>query len=569
MNDIDRKKVIDYVLDRMSPEESRAFERRVREDSELAQAVASLSEELVNVSSFDDKNSFLRRFFGRLSRSKSTSSDVPASPETAGRSSGSSKANESSDNVKSPASSETKRNKKRFRFIPKRVVVPQREQSSLVVKRAAVLSDEELQDIRARLSPLAKAELRSFFGFHGSSFRLVDTIVNSPVNVASFAKPFDFSDSLTSSTEFDEFVELYAAVPTEFDARALLVEPVPSVFDYATTRDVSTPFENADIAPGLIAALSSAVSVSSETPASTRYFRESVDDRIPAMYAISPLEYTSGFPVPVIPEPAEIPGVRSYPFSDLGADRERTLPIASALEDAGPQSREEVLEEIAAIFGQNDRILQQTPSVYFAVAGDSDDEENGPSLTEEDRFLAELLGHDPDAFERSEYYWDDEVSVEKAATRREPGLLAKAIHVATAPPVAVGRAAIGVFHLLVAEDFERKEARGQTRRRDTKRGPTRFSDFAIPLIAGVALAVGVIFPALKYVATEIYATVAESRVRKISGNFTVYPGDMQVDVIPFISEQILFPRYEAVEFSSDGLADGMESDGYPVITIEK
>ena len=56
MNDLDREKLIAYVLGRMSPEDARSFEDEVRADSSLAHALSTIQDELVNVSSHSDAN---------------------------------------------------------------------------------------------------------------------------------------------------------------------------------------------------------------------------------------------------------------------------------------------------------------------------------------------------------------------------------------------------------------------------------------------------------------------------------------------------------------------------------
>ena len=140
----------------------------------------------------------------------------------------------------------------------------------------------------------------------------------------------------------------------------------------------------------------------------------------------------------------------------------------------------------------------------------------------------------------------------------------------SAPPVFVGRLAIRAFQKFFLVDVSRSDSLEATRGSHEVKTPHKAIDVAVPMVAGIALAVCVIFPALKYVVEEIFATVIESKVRKIDGNVTFSNVDSELDVIPLISEQILFPRYEAVEFNvgADGKS-AMENDGYPVIMQER
>ena len=682
MSDLDREKLIDYVLGRMSPEDSVAFEQRVRKEPELAQSLSTLRAELVSCSTLAGNNQVLQSLLNRkvpnlTSEKVEAGSDVPEESVSDSFEPSESESVSSSEN-RADSLSPAKRNKKRLRFIPKRVVVPRRvEDAALIFKRAAILTDEERRRKLATPSRMTKAQLRSFFSHLGVSYRWSDVIPNVAGCFSSTAY-IDSDALIRSSATFDELEESFVSSPSDFDSREIRIEAPLCEFDSPAINQV--PFdsdelristENVERLPGGIAVVSGVNDVPSES--SLIFSEPDAESEIATRYTLNPLEHVNGRAVPVEPsvqkasdEPLEAPheelsgvsGVAEpYEFDELDAKIPETPtietakietpssekltseqelsaetptpsfesvaksvaepvaepvaesvaesvaepvaesvaePVAESVTESVAESvaepiaesvaepvaaakstitREEVLAEAAAVFGQSAKILLQTSPAYYAVERDAqDDEENGPTLTAEDRLLAELLGHEPSAIERNEYYWEEENARrdDDAENIKSHGLLTKAFLLVTAPPVWVGRLAIGAFHLFVPEDFERKEARSQTRRRSDKREPGRVVDVVVPMVAGVALAVGVVFPALKYVVTEIFITVAESRVRKLSGNVTLSPEEAEFDVIPLISEQILFPRYEAVEF--DGATrdpDSMENDGLPVMKVDE
>ena len=630
----------------MCPEDSVAFEQRVRKEPELARSLSTLRAELVSCSTLAGNNQVLQSLLNRkvpnlTSEKVEAGSDVLEESVSDSFEPSESESVSSSEN-RADSLSPAKRNKKRLRFIPKRVVVPRRvEDAALIFKRAAILTDEERRRKLATPSRMTKAQLRSFFSHLGVSYRWSDVIPN----VAGCFSSTSYIDSdalIRSSATFDELEESFVSSPSDFDSREIRIEAPLGEFDSPAINQV--PFdsdelristENVERLPGGIAVVSGVNDVPSES--SLIFSEPDVESEIATRYTLNPLEYVNGRAVPVEPsvqkasdEPLEAPheelsgvsGVAEpYEFDELDAKIPETPtietakietpssekltseqelsaetptpsfesvaksvaePVAEPVAESVAEpvvsakstfTREEVLAEAAAVFGQSAKILLQTSPAYYAVERDAeDDEENGPTLTAEDRLLAELLGHEPSAIERNEYYWEEENARhnDDAENIKSHGLLTKAFLLVTAPPVWVGRLAIGAFHLFVPEDFERKEARSQTRRRSDKREPGRVVDVVVPMVAGIALAVGVVFPALKYVATEIFITVAESRVRKLSGNVTLSPEEAEFDVIPLISEQILFPRYEAVEF--DGATrdpDSMENDGLPVMKVDE
>ncbi len=171
------------------------------------------------------------------------------------------------------------------------------------------------------------------------------------------------------------------------------------------------------------------------------------------------------------------------------------------------------------------------------------------------RRLAELLGREPTAAEREEYYWE-EVDDERAAVpaeARRPSLLTTSARWATAPVVAVGRATLafcgsGRRAILGADAF----AATKPRRR---RQPGKASDTMISTVAGILIATFVVFPLMRLAVREIFTTIAKSAVRKIGENVAISENAPQSDLLPFISEQLVFPRYETADPQGVGVVE--------------
>lgn len=563
MNDLDREKLIAYVLGRMSPEDARSFEDEIRADSSLAHALSTIQDELVNVSSHSDVNlaldDALRR---RLPAESFSSSPAEADLDV-----------ENNDVVtrgKSASPEVEISRSKRLRFIPKRVVVPRREEVAFVFKRASILTDEERSRRLLKPSRFTQSFRRSFLSSSGL-YRLAEKKPNSDLNVVFSTSSFDDGTScLSSGSDLLSDEETFVVPPVDVDSDSLQVETKAQWNSGFVTKVVSYKSDELQFVR-YSSDLRDVAVLSCPSDSNEEYFKfDSGDDSdVFSRFTLNPLAYTRGRVKPV----DRLRRVKPYSFGELRSksdNEERNRLAKKGVPDQKTSlTREEVLEEIAAIFGQSSSILQNL-GVYLAVAGETDDE-NGPTLTAEDLRLAELLGHTPNAIERNEYYWEEEGTNDMTASDTPPSLLARALLIATAPPVYVGSVVLKMFRGLESRSVDYSERGGVRTPRDDGREPGRLIDVAIPLVAGVVLAVGVVFPLLKYVTIEIITTVAESKVRKLSGNLTVSPHDPEVDVIPFISEQILFPHYEAVEFNSDGTMERneMESDGYPVFPSEK
>lgn len=455
--------------------------------------------------------------------------------------------------------------KRTLRFIPKFVRAPRsRADEGLILKRA--ISREKDGDSRATSKSCEQVGLLALIATPGVVYQFLDSFpqlvsalsstspdAKGAVSCCSATEPVEWeTDFYQETSHFSELVDVRDVCDLSFDAPSFKTQETKSnLFSLTKGRhenlflDVSTGAS--EISPSL--SLCDFVENASPVGASDLLLR--------------PYEYYRGASRTVAP----------YPFAELGENENAGL-LPSAVLDASnaprTMTRDEVLEEISAVYGQNERILLLISNTYLAVDG-SAEEEDSPVLSAEDQRLAELLGRLPNAFELSEYYWEPvKESEEDATPSSDPSILSRVFYAMSAPPVFVGRLAIRAFQKFFLVDVSRSDSLEATRGSHEVKTPHKAIDVAVPMVAGIALAVCVIFPALKYVVEEIFATVIESKVRKIDGNVTFSDVDSELDVIPLISEQILFPRYEAVEFNvgADGTS-AMENDGYPVIMQER
>ena len=172
------------------------------------------------------------------------------------------------------------------------------------------------------------------------------------------------------------------------------------------------------------------------------------------------------------------------------------------------------------------------------------DETFESALAPAERRLAELLGRRPSKIELDEYYWEPivETSQVEYESKKRASLLETAGRWATAPAIAVGRATLALC------GFDRRSALGfgafaatKPRRR---RQPSKISDMMISTVSGVLIAVVVVFPLMRLAVKEVFTTIAKSAVRKIGVNVAISENAPQSDLLPFISEQLVFPRYD-------------------------
>ncbi|MBR5243924.1 MAG: hypothetical protein IKW13_06800, partial [Thermoguttaceae bacterium] len=166
------------------------------------------------------------------------------------------------------------------------------------------------------------------------------------------------------------------------------------------------------------------------------------------------------------------------------------------------------------------------------------------TLPPEERRLAELLGRRPSKIELDEYYWEpiSETSQVEYESERRASFLDAALSLATAPVIAVGRATLSLCAGAGRRTALGSDAFAATKSR--RRQSSKFSDMMISTVSGVLIAVVVVFPLMRLAVKEVFTTIAKSAVRKIGVHVPVSENAPQSDLLPFISEQLMFPRYE-------------------------
>ncbi|MGN0930391.1 MAG: hypothetical protein ACI4NP_01595 [Thermoguttaceae bacterium] len=455
--------------------------------------------------------------------------------------------------------------KRTLRFIPKFVRAPRsRVDEGLILKRAIFREKSRDSNAISKSKISEKIGLQSLIATPGIGYQLLDSFPQLVFSLSSTSPTLKDSVVCCSATDRGEWDVDFYQESSRVSAWGDVREVCDLSFDTPSFQAQKSKSKVFSLARGTLDNLCLNASTGACELSLASSFCYFVAGALPvgaSALSLRPYEYYRGASRSLVP----------YPFAELGENENAgILPTATAVLGASnaPRAltRDEVLEEISAVYGQNERILLLVSNTYLAVDG-SDDEEVSPALSAEDLRLAELLGRLPNAFELSEYYWEPVNESEKdAAPSNDPSILSRLFYDMSVPPVFVGRLAIHAFQKLFLVDVSRSDSLKATRGSSEVKTQHKAIDVAVPMVAGIALAVCVVFPALKYVVEEIFTTVIESKVRKIDGNVTFSSVDSELDVIPLISEQILFPRYEAVEFDvgADG-ASSMENDGYPVI----
>lgn len=511
-----------------------------------------------------------------------------------------------------------KRRKRRLEFIPKLVATHERrEDTTFVFKRATIMSPEERARRAAARRPQTSAA-RSIFTRVKASYSLVDSAPNySETWRATTRLRPEYAASLDA--KFRERARedgTWTETPAQLlDRSALSISAKPSKVGVAIAQgavekgglEFASGILTAEVAHNannLVGAILGATFATELEPRGGLYEFAPVEyaqgqtrvAEIPVPYQFEELGSSAPTPSaaldearviappPVVPHPVEVAdaplveATTTAPLPSAAPPVEEPAPapppsIAPPVVSA-PKSRfavasQETIDAITAAIGQSAHIMPQRADAYFSAELDAEDREAlGTTLSAEDRRLAELLGREPTAIDLDEYYWEeveDEDAQQGGATSRASfGLIRQLFYIATSPPVLVGRATISIFRTIFPHDIEREEASRETRRRnDDKEQVGRLSDMMISTIAGVLIAVCIVFPLLYRVVEELYITVATSTVRKYSQNVTMPPLESELDVMPFITEQILHPRFDASSVDGSGTTVEMESDGLP------
>ena len=545
--------LIDYLLGRLSPADAEALEEKMRSDAELAQTCEELRREFDAV---DRRRAPFRGLFSRFSRSKrvsesesepssGSSPDLPEEP-AASEETGFS----ASDGA---VKSKRPRRPRRFEFIPKFVQAPARpaKQPRLVYKRAVVLSPEETVRYRFR----AKTSSAHTVGDY--TFSLPSLV--SGLAASAFAKPPRSERNFRVSEEFasvdpgcrtnglDSFMGTVQVTKT-FSANRKRVVSIasPLTFERAANwkqiglldrSEALNIFGRVPSSPGYHA--SSAALVDRNELSKSNVFGD---------YRILPLEYCAGR--------------ASY--------RAEEKPIAASLAEEKPIAARGVEEKSAAVSPSvfpataPSTIIPRRPVEIFSVEQDAEDREVGPTLSAEDRYLIELLGREPTAIERAEYYWEEATEEEIAAKPQSKfnSALNAFITAITEPPVLVGRATIRLARACFPRGIEHGE--GKPKRQGSEK--TRFSDMIISTVAGLLIAAVFIFPFIRSWTDSIYVMIVQHHVHKIGASVSSIQEETAAGLLP-VMHDVLFPHYSEADViesrggavhSVDGLPSGSE-----------
>ncbi|MBQ2556665.1 MAG: hypothetical protein II561_08945 [Thermoguttaceae bacterium] len=538
--------LIDYLLGRLSPADAEALEERMRSDAELAQTCEELRRELDAV---DRRRAPFRGLFSRFSKNKrvsepesepssSSSQNLPEEP-AASEETGAS----ASDGA---VKSKRPRRPRRFEFIPKFVQAPARsaKQPRLVYKRAVVLSPEET--VRYRL----RAKLSSSHTVGDYTFSLPSIV--SGLAASAFAKPPRSERTFRVSEEFasaepscrtnglDSFLGTVQVTKT-FSANRKRVVSIasPRAFERAANWKQIGLLDRSE-----------ALNILGRVPSSQGYYastavlvdrNELSKSNVFGDYRILPLEYCAGR--------------ASY--------RAEEKPIAASLAEEKPIAANLVEEKPAAVSpsvfpaAAPSTIIPRRPVEIFSVEQDAEDREAGPTLSAEDRYLIELLGREPTAIERAEYYWEDATEEEIAAEPQSKAgsVLNAFITAITEPPVLVGRATIR----LARACFPRGVDQGADKPKRQGAEKTRFSDMIISTVAGLLIAAVFIFPFIRSWTDSIYMMVIQHHVHRIGANVTSIQQETAAGLLP-VMHDVLFPHYSE--------ADVLESHGGAVHSVD-
>ena len=585
--------LIDYLLGRLSPADAEALEEKMRSDAELAQTCEELRRELDAV---DRRRAPFRGLFSRFSRSKrvsesesepssGSSPDLPEEP-AASEETGFS----ASDGA---VKSKRPRRPRRFEFIPKFVQAPARpaKQPRLVYKRAVVLSPEETVRYRFR----AKTSSAHTVGDY--TFSLPSLV--SGLAASAFAKPPRSERNFRVSEEFasvdpgcrtnglDSFMGTVQVTKT-FSANRKRVVSIasPLTFERAANwkqiglldrSEALNIFGRVPSSPGYHA--SSAALVDRNELSKSNVFGD---------YRILPLEYCAGRASyraeekPIAASLAEEKPIAASLAEEkpIAASLAEEKPIAASLAEEKPIAASLAEEKPIAARGVEEKSAAVSPSVFpatapstiiprrpveiFSVEQDAEDREVGPTLSAEDRYLIELLGREPTAIERAEYYWEEATEEEIAAKPQSKfnSALNAFITAITEPPVLVGRATIRLARACFPRGIEHGE--GKPKRQGSEK--TRFSDMIISTVAGLLIAAVFIFPFIRSWTDSIYVMIVQHHVHKIGASVSSIQEETAAGLLP-VMHDVLFPHYSEADViesrggavhSVDGLPSGSE-----------
>ena len=548
--------LIDYLLGRLSPADAEALEERMRSDAELAQTCEELRRELDAV---DRRRAPFRGLFSRFSKNKRVSE--PESEPSSGSSQNLPEEPAASEETGASASdgavkSKRPRRPRRFEFIPKFVQAPARsaKQPRLVYKRAVVLSPEET--VRYRL----RAKLSSSHTVGDYTFSLPSIV--SGLAASAFAKPPRSERTFRVS---EEFASAEPSCRTNGLDSFLGTVQVTKTFSANRKRVVSIAsplaFERAANWKQIgLLDRSEALNILGRVPSSQGYYastavlvdrNELSKSNVFGDYRILPLEYCAGR--------------ASYRAEEkpIAASLAEEKPIVASLVEEKPIAARGVEEKPATVSpsvfpaAAPSTIIPRRPVEIFSVEQDAEEREAGPTLSAEDRYLIELLGREPTAIERAEYYWEDATEEEFAVEPQSKAgsVLNAFITAITEPPVLVGRATIR----LARACFPRGVDQGADKPKRQGAEKTRFSDMIISTVAGLLIAAVFIFPFIRSWTDSIYMMVIQHHVHRIGANVTSIQQETAAGLLP-VMHDVLFPHYSE--------ADVLESHGGAVHSVD-
>lgn len=585
MNFSDRNLLVEYLLGRLGSEESAALEERMRVDSELADAFAELTETMRSESTYEGRGyasskrwpQRLRALFQRGKRESVFSDDefdvdVNSANFRGDDSEVSAYAPSKSDDLSETAALNSeavddgsvlplnRRRTRRFEFIPKIVAVPRRlESDGLIFKHATVLPPDEEASRDARRRSFRKA--RPLFSHAYENVRLAfatsDTDLSKSVDariprlgVVLSAHALDGSEDAFFCSSEQRRVEAPSIVVTK--AITHTAERLRSIdVSKGNSSNIVLRERSADESDLYLAQRGTKFvpfQVSTDVSASCEgigIFSES------GAFHLAPFESYVG-------KSTYRQNALSVRFAN--GDEINAFDVVQSPNYSRPSRKNGVDSPFFTgeeyLVPKFDAVLSRGIGVSYSVELGEEDREVGPTLSAEETYLAELLGHVPTTLELDEFYWEEIDEEEKPERSSLVGFFNKALTLITEPPVLVGRFTINAFRVCIPRGFSRGEDYKQTKKH-VENSKSYVSDMMLSTVAGVLIAVCFVFPGLRYLVHELYVTVAESRVRKIGENVVMTQHETEEALIPVTEglHHVFYPKY--VPDQSNGNEDVM------------
>ncbi|MDO5552583.1 MAG: hypothetical protein Q4G68_02360 [Planctomycetia bacterium] len=190
-----------------------------------------------------------------------------------------------------------------------------------------------------------------------------------------------------------------------------------------------------------------------------------------------------------------------------------------------------------------------------ATEGSALPEDELRQLPPQERILARLLGHRPTIADLEEYYFEDlnptTLPIPQRKTAPGPAPVPTQptssgwASLFTLPVVLLGRGTM-LFLLQCYRLFLGQSAQislpEEMNKPLAEQEKGHLSDLMISTIAGILIAVIVVFPTLRFLGHEVYQTIAKSAVRRIGSKVTLEQSQDSSILLPLVTEQFLFPK---------------------------